>query len=135
VLGEVFGASIQDLTYGAMAKEGDRPGFRVFDIFVSAPHGTHEPHQARYLNDDELESACKGLGLARVPVLYRGPFSKKVAEEYTNGKETVSGKKLHIREGIVIRPVIERRANNLGRVQLKSVSADYLLRKNGTEYH
>lgn len=40
-----------------------------------------------------------------------------------------------MREGIVIRPVLERRHDALGRVQLKSVSDDYLLRKGGTEYN
>jgi len=56
-------------------------------------------------------------------------------EEYTDGKESVSGKGVHIREGVVIRPSIERYEYKLGRVQLKSISEKYLLRKNATEYN
>ena len=64
-----------------------------------------------------------------VPILYTGPFSIESMEEFTNGKETVSGKEACIREGIVVRVAEERHEENLGRVILKSVSAAYLLRK------
>ena len=55
--------------------------------------------------------------------------------EHTDGRETISGRGLHIREGVVVRPCAERRHEALGRVQLKSVSERYLLRKGGTEYN
>lgn len=133
ILGEIFGSGVQDLSYGC--KE---PQFRVFDIYVG------NPREGRFLNDDELDAACAGLMLPRVPVLYRGPFSMEVLDKYTNGKETVSGTEMHIREGVVIRPRMERSwagdpvLGELpleGRVQLKSVSEAYLLRKgNITEF-
>jgi RNA ligase (TIGR02306 family) len=128
VLGEVFGQGVQDLGYGAAAGRDESLGFRVFDIYVGTP-GT-----GRYLNDDELDAECAALGLTRVPVLYRGAFSKAVMLEHTDGRETVSGAQAHMREGIVVRPAVERRHEALGRVQLKSVSEAYLLRKDGTEY-
>lgn len=121
VLGETFG--VQDLKYGASTGQDETLGFRVFDVFIGSPHN------GQYLGDEELEGACQKLGLERVPVLYRGPFSREVLRQYTDGKETVSGRSLHIREGIVARPCTERRDPDLGRVQLKSVSAAYLLRK------
>ena len=93
------------------------------------------PSSGRYLDDAELDDACESMMLSRVPVLYRGPFSRAVMAEHTDGREVVSGKALHIREGIVMRPRIERRHDELGRVQLKSVSEKYLLRKGGTEYN
>lgn len=124
ILGEVLG--VQDLKYGF---NSSKPGFRVFDIYIGVAG------QGRYLNDDELDTACRKLRLQRVPVLYRGPFSKEVMGQYTSGKESVTGASGHIREGIVIRPVVERHDDTLGRVQLKSVSEEYLLRKgNTTEY-
>lgn len=129
VLGEVFGSGVQDLSYGASAGQDDTLGFRVFDVYQGSPG------QGRYLNDDELETFCKAHELERVPVLYRGPFSREKMHEWTDGEESVSGEGLHIREGIVIRPVIERRDDRIGRVQLKSVSEHYLLRKGGTEYN
>lgn len=128
VLGEVFGSGVQDLGYGAHTKRDDTLGFRVFDVYVG-----QQGHDGRYLNDQELDAFCDQYDLERVPVLYRGPFSKEKMLEYTNGLETVSGEEQHIREGIVIRPVEERRHLKLGRVQLKSISEDYLTRKDGTE--
>ncbi len=131
VLGEVFGRGVQDLAYGASSGQDNTLGFRVFDVFVGRP-GSPE---ARYLDDDELDAFLNLLDLPRVPVLYRGPFSKEILAQWTDGKESVSGKQMHIREGVIVRPLKERRSNEIGRVQLKSVSADYLLRKDGTEYN
>jgi RNA ligase (TIGR02306 family) len=85
------------------------------------------------LEDAELDAALFSLGLPRVPVLYRGPFSQPVVATLTDGAETLSGKALHLREGVVIRNQHERQDRRAGRVQLKSVSAAYLLRKGGTE--
>lgn len=128
VLGEIFGGNIQDLTYAS--KE---PTFRVFDIHLGS-QGTR--NSGRWLNDHEIDEACEAMGLTRVPVLYRGPFDKDVLKQYTYGKETVSGRASHIREGVVIRPRFEVKCNKLpnNRLQLKSVSDDYLMRKNATEF-
>lgn len=129
ILGEIFGTGVQDLQYNQAT-----PTFRIFDIFVGTPHN------GRFLNDDELEQACKDLDIPRVPVLYRGPFSNEMVATHTNGFETISGNQVHIREGVVIRPVVERKMENIdlpcwGRVQLKSISESYLLRKgNVTEF-
>lgn len=132
ILGEVFGNGVQDLGYGAHTKNDEDLGFRVFDVYV----GTAKSPEGRYLDDDELDAFCSEYELERVPVLYRGPFSKAIMKEYTDGPETVSGEESHIREGIVMRPVKERRDVALGRVQLKSVSDDYLTRGgDATEYN
>ncbi len=66
--------------------------------------------------------------LTRVPVLYRGPFNRDVLYEHTTG-QTVIGNGAHLREGIVVTPVVERRHDRHGRVILKSVSGDYLTRR------
>lgn len=131
VLGEIFGAGVQDLSYGKATGCDNDIGFRVFDVYVG------RPGSGKYLGDTELEAACKRLGLKRVPVLYRGPFSKKVLLEHTDGFETISGKEIHIREGVVVRPAVERRHEEIGRVQLKNVSGNYLTRKgkNLTEFN
>lgn len=116
VLGEVFGP-VQDLTYGL--KEAK---FRVFDIYAGNPgHGG-------YVDDVVLDRVCETVGFERVPVLYRGPYSKEAELAVRDGKDTISNS--HVREGVVIKPVVERYDTKLGRVQLKSVSPGYLLRKN-----
>jgi len=128
LLGESFGVGVQDLHYGADTTADRTLGFRVFAIFV----GNQADRSGRFLHDDELEDACHRLDLERVPVLYRGPFSKEVMLEHTVGREQVSGKEENIREGLVVTPAIERQDFNLplnGRVILKSISAKYLLRK------
>lgn len=126
VLGELFGVGIQDLGYG---KAGGQPDFRVFAIVHR-----DRADQPVFLDDADLDALLAEVGLSRVPVLYRGPFSHEVVEQFTNGKETVSGEGLHIREGVVIVPSRERWNQQIGRMALKSVSEDYLVRKGGTEY-
>jgi RNA ligase (TIGR02306 family) len=126
IMGEVFGEGIQDLTYGV--KRGNI-GFKVFDIYVGFRNA------GRFLNDDELDQLCALLELPRVEVVYRGPFSKAKIDELVQGVyDTFDGKK-EVREGVVIKPVIERRDSGLGRVVLKSINESYLLRKGGTEYN
>jgi len=113
ILGEVYGGKIQDLGYGR-----NTPNFACFDICVDGV----------YLNRDDI-LAINGINM--VPSLYRGPFSKDIMYQYTTGS-TVVGKGAHIREGIVIRPIVERTDLTIGRVILKSVSGDYLTRKGVT---
>lgn len=131
ILGEIYGRGVQDLAYGADVTYEDTIGLRVFDVYVGPPG------QGEYLSNDDLGLYCTALGLIRVPILYRGPYSNVVKDQYTTGTETVSGQEQHMREGIVMRPVIERRddLSGLGRVQLKSVSEQYLFRKGGTEHN
>ncbi len=128
LLGEVFGQGVQDLHYGEHARSSEAPpGLRVFDIYLG------RRGSGRVLGDAELDAARFYRGVPRVPVLYRGPFSPPVVATLTDGAETLSGKALHLREGVVIRNQHERQDRRAGRVQLKSVSAAYLLRKGGTE--
>jgi hypothetical protein len=55
--------------------------------------------------------------------------------EHTDGR-TVVGSGAHLREGVVIVPLAERRDDQIGRVILKSVSGDYLTRKGeATEFN
>lgn len=125
LMGEVFGAGVQDLSYGQTKGE---LGFRLFSI------AHKEMDTPRFWDNDKIEETAEKHNLNRVPVLYTGPFSKEVMELHTNGKESLSGNSLHIREGVIITPVKERFDTKLGRVCLKSVSNDYLVRKGGTEF-
>lgn len=122
ILGEIFGQGVQDLTYGLT-----KPQFRGFDVYIGTPGS------GRYLNFEDKFELFTYLGIDMVPVLYVGPFCQAVVDDFTNGKETISGSEANIREGIVIIPTLERREDELGRVMLKSVSDAYLLRKGGTE--
>lgn len=130
VMGEIMGKGVQDLNYGFM-----QPEFKIFDIYVGTPNDGYflPSRNVRYMIKALNEN---GVNCEYMPVLYEGPFSVEEMEMYTDGKETISGKHMHIREGIVIRTDSEREDENLGRVILKSVSGDYLTRKgNVTEYN
>ena len=119
ILGEIYGRGVQDLNYGEMT-----PVFRMFDVYVG------EPENGRYMSFAEKETFAKKIKVDTVPVLYSGSFSMEKMTELRDGKD-YSGS--NIREGIVVYPLEERRDDMLGRVQLKFVSPDYLLRKGGTE--
>lgn len=121
ILGETYGKNVQDLAYG------EDLGFRVF----AGAYGYRGSQ--RYFDWASIEGALKSaLGFETVPVVYRGPFDSSLMHYYTQGDSVLGAG--HIREGIVITPSSERHHPNIGRVCLKSISPDYLTRKNGTEY-
>ena len=121
VFAEIHGDKIQDLRYGLQRRQE----MAIFDIHVGRRgHG-------RYLDHAELRSLADLLPL--VPLLYEGPYSEEVVRGWTDGKTTLGGG--HVREGIVIRPMVERQALPGERLILKSVSADYLTRPHGTEHN
>lgn len=118
--GEVFG-SVQDLKYGT---QKGQVKFAAFDIFNT--------HTGKYLDVSAFRAICNELDIPTVPVLYEGPYHPAIVEPLADGQSTIA---THIREGVVIRPVAERWHDSCGRVILKLVSENYLLRSNGTEYH
>ncbi len=115
VYGEVFG-QVQDLKYGA--GKGD-VFFRAFDAW--------HVRELRYLNHGEFVALMAEIEIPTVPYLYVGPWDPEVLLELRNGPSTVPGAS-NIREGFVVKPLIERR-EHMGRVCLKLVGEGYLLRK------
>ncbi|MFI7524854.1 RNA ligase (ATP) [Nocardia salmonicida] len=132
LFGEVYGAGVQDLHYGASAAHDESLGYGLFDIAVdtgAAPVRWLDHHEIGALLDD------LGLTVPRVPVLYEGAYDAELLLESAEGAETVSGAGANIREGLVVRPTVERQSSILGgRAIGKIVSAAYLLRDGGTEY-
>jgi RNA ligase (TIGR02306 family) len=125
LFGEVYGAGVQDLGYGANAR-GEDIGYAVFDVSAEIDG------QVRWLDPAEVLEAGE---LPLVPRLYTGPYDPDRVLELASGRETVSGRELHLREGVVIRPVTERYSPVVGgRAIAKAVSPAYLTRKGGTEY-
>lgn len=125
VFGEVFGAGVQDLTYGADGRR-ESLGYAVFDVSAEIDG------EVRWLDPAVALPAGE---LPLVPRLYEGPYDAARVLEVATGRETVSGRALHLREGVVIRPAAERYSPVTGgRAIAKAVSAAYLTRKGGTEY-
>lgn len=125
IFGEIYGGApkIQDLTYGL----NNDINVVFFDVM----------YKNEYLSYDDFVKFCDERNLPRVPELYRGPFSMYTVLEHTNGPDPLAA--LHgakqIREGVVVKSVKEGFHPRLGRKILKSISDDYLLRKDGTEFH
>jgi RNA ligase (TIGR02306 family) len=129
VFGELYGSGVQDMAYGLGS---GAKGFRAFDIAVDG----------KYLGFDQKAELLERFEVESVPHLYRGPFSWGVVEEHSYGPTTMclpdAAGKFGGREGCVVTPVVERYDPDLGgggRVILKSISADYLARKGGTDEH
>jgi hypothetical protein len=135
IYGEVYG-QVQDLKYGVPPGESRFVLFDAYDL-----------EAARWLDDEQLTTLAEALALDLAPELYRGPWSM-LPPGVENGLSvlcaqnlgidlTISTKRdheVHMREGVVIRPVVERVQPNPtlpSRVILKLVGQDYLLRKGG----
>lgn len=126
VYGEIFG-NVQDMKYGMPNSKS----FRAFDIAVNN----------KYLDFDMQIKLFEKFDIKSVPILYRGPFSIEKLQEYTSGPTTVCGPEVagsfKGREGVVVKPVKETDLCSTlgGRKIVKSISVDYLSRRNGTEFH
>ncbi|MET7483585.1 RNA ligase (ATP) [Streptomyces sp. NPDC005538] len=124
IFGEVYGVGVQDLTYGTDGRRSTL-GYAVFDVSAEIDG------EVCWLDAGELLDG----ELPLVPRLYEGPYDIGRVLEVASGRETVSGRGLHLREGVVIRPAAERYSPVTGgRAIAKAVSAAYLTRKGGTEY-
>jgi RNA ligase (TIGR02306 family) len=110
VYGEVYG--IQDLKYG---HAGGRVSLAVFDLLRGDEWIPH------------TEARKIGADLKWVPIVYEGPFDEAVLKKLADGKSLIPGAD-NIREGIVVKPLAERTDPEIGRVQLKMVSNEYLER-------
>jgi RNA ligase (TIGR02306 family) len=110
VYGEVYGR-VQDLHYGVPPS---RVEVAVFDVLSGSD----------WWPAAKVEAALAGH---LVPLLFAGPYDEAKAPLLAEGPSTVPGAN-HVREGCVIRPVNERTAPEIWRVQLKIVSSAYLER-------
>lgn len=118
--GEIYG-QVQDLKYGTTAEDPIR--FAAFDVY--------DKKLGRYLNYDDFVFFCHQLEIPMAPVLYTGDF-KNMPRDLCDGKSLLAPDQM--REGFVVKPVVERWDPRLGRVMAKLVGEEYLLRKGGTEY-
>lgn len=118
--GEIYGAGVQDLSYGKSV-----PELRLFGVMVDD----------RFLNFEGFRHHSKAINIDTVPVLYEGKFSMGEVLKHRDGKTTLGGS--HIREGVVILSKEEVGYHKLPgfRKQLKAVSPAYLLREGGTEFN
>lgn len=111
--GEVYGFQKKgDVKFTYDCKVGEL-GFRAFDVML---HGNWHHY-------DESEKLLQQYNVPQVPVLYRGPFNLDKMKELAVGNDILGH---HLREGVCVKPVLERWDARIGRVHLKLVSYKYL---------
>lgn len=118
--GEIFGW-VQTLKYGA------KPGqihFRAFDVYDNGQFWDWEKFYKRITHGISSEGYDLDFANRIVPIIYRGLCSNEIIETHMNGQSIFFPG--HIREGVVIKPVVEMSDLRLGRVILKAVSPAYL---------
>ena len=111
VYGEVYG-QVQDLKYG---KANGEVAFAAFDILNG--DAWFDFAHARHVGSD----------LDWVPLVAEGEYEETWLRGLADGKTLIPGAD-HMREGIVIKPKVERTHPEIGRVQMKIVSDEYLAR-------
>lgn len=112
VYAELYGW-VQDLRYGAIQGQYF---LAVFDLMKNG----------KFINNDEARQI--GSELKWVPIVYRGPYNKEKMKELSIGNSLLLP--TQIREGIVVKPVIEKFSRKLchNRAQVKFVSPKYISR-------
>ena len=128
IFAELYGT--QDMLYGL---QNLQTALRVFDITIDG----------KYMSVDEKIKACTKAKVQMVPFLYRGPFSMAKVNEYVTGPTTLCAAEkagpFKGREGIVITSVEEHSVaistKFFTRASVKSISFEYLERKEGTEFN
>jgi RNA ligase (TIGR02306 family) len=111
LFGEIYGSKIQSFHYGHKGTLG----FRAFDLLIDG----------HYLNWSDFVATCHQFGVETVPVVATIPFDLAEMKRYSEG-QTLLAQDAHIREGLVVRPLVERTHPKIGRVTLKYVSDSYL---------
>lgn len=119
VYGEVFGSIVQGNKFHYGYKDG-KLGFRVFDVF----------RDDKWVDFDELVKNPIFNGLKLVPILFHGKHDAVILEKLAEAPEDSLENcgKDHIREGIVIKNAIEKFNEKIGRIALKFVSKNYLMK-------
>lgn len=109
--GEVYGSAVQKgFAYGAIGTVG----FRAFDLLIDG----------RYSDVESFTTICRDYDIATVPLLGEGPYSLEWIRRMSQGTTVLSD--THMREGVVVKPIVERTDPRIGRVILKYISDQYL---------
>lgn len=118
--GELIGYN-KKFPYNTITDNVVNPKIIFFDIYSLDTR--------QYLDYEEFVKICNDLELETVPVLYKGPMlDKDTIYEYAEGKSLLNNS--HIREGIVIKTLINRYEPKLNsRLFLKLIGKGFNLMK------
>lgn len=88
------------------------PTLKIFDVRID---GVSVPYDVVF----------DGFEALWVPVVFDGPFDAAAIREMCKGMELVSGKGVHIREGVVVRPYVDRYAADGTKLRSKIINPKY----------
>lgn len=112
IIGEVIPVQ-KGFSYG---EDSGKPTIKIFRIDVDG----------KTLSLDEVRQDFPDFIPMWVPVLYEGPYDRDKFVSLSKGKETVSGRELHIREGVVVSPKVPRTYSvNKIRLMAKVINPKY----------
>lgn len=111
--GEIYGKGVQDLDYGET-----EPRFVAFDLY--------DRRANKWVNYDRFVELCDFYAIPTAPVLYRGPWKMEL-RGLADG-QSIMPKAKHIREGFVVRPVMEKWSDRIGRIIFKLKGEEYMLK-------
>jgi RNA ligase (TIGR02306 family) len=112
VYGEIVGWGIQK---GYLYNCGlNQHKFYVYDVMKDG----------KWLDYDEAVKFCEEIGLTHVQLMYRGPFVIDNIKPFLE-KNPISNE---INEGVCVKPVVDRHSPLMGRVVLKYINPEYLLK-------
>jgi RNA ligase (TIGR02306 family) len=114
LFGELHGPKLQNLNYGKKEAE-----FAAFDISIDG----------NYLSHANFSFVCRSHNIQMVPVLGTEPLTLDVLKKRSSGSTVMMLENAHMREGIVFRPVADRFDPKIGRVILKYLNDDFLMKR------
>ena len=112
----------QGYSYGCKAGETK---FYAYDVMIDD----------KWLDVEEFKSFCEERQIPIVPEIYSGFFDMDLVKEFTEGASIIDPIGQPIREGCVVKPIEEKSNSYIGRKVLKSISSEYLLLKNNSDFH
>lgn len=115
--GEIYGSKVQGKQF-CYGKNLGEYGFVAFDLRINY----------QFKNYDDFVSIMDKYGIPRVPLVYQGKFDYDKILELTNGNSLMCSNE-QIREGLVIKPIIEKISPVLGRLILKIISNEFNLKR------
>lgn len=113
IYGEIYGSGVQNLQYGY----NGQTVYAAFDIAING----------KFLSFDDCVKLFNEYGIPMAPILYRGEYSFNKIQEVACGNTTLMDGDAHIREGVVMKPVVEQAHPKIGRVIFKCKNPDYEL--------
>jgi len=109
LFGEIYG-QVGEFNYGSINRS---PQFAIFDVY----------HKNQWLEYDDARKIAPECVF--VPELYRGPWNEEKLIKLAEQNSSIDGAN-HMREGVVVQPILNRFSPDIGRVKLKIVSCRYL---------